>query len=518
MFNKTMPSRSLRRTLTLLCLCLFALAVIHCREGKDRAYPRDSTVTVLSGGDEWQLRPFSGELTKFLVFLPLVTRNENGEPEGRLAKSWEHSPDYRTWTYHLRTDVRWHDGVPVTAHDVKFTLDLLSHPDVYVGAGNGSVTVLDDSTITFHYVGTSDILPDWWTVYYPKHLLKDLDPKEINNWEFWTHAVGSGPYRYVRHVPKTMMAFEANSDYYRGKPKIERVVLKFGEPSLPELLSGNVDAMAGNPIQIPNMVADPRFRVYYEIIKTHVRAISWQNAHPFFRDPRVRRALTLAINRRELLQVANLPENTPITDGVYTRRQFRRGELPEPLPYDPARARTLLEAAGWRDRDGDGVRERDGKAFHFTAIASQLMWFGYKEMAVYVQDQLRRVGVRMEVQILDASIVWNRLETGEYEAAFSNFRFRPRPLQQQFGKDAWSGYTNAEMVRLIDRALVTADPDAQDRIYRELTEIFRGDMPVTFLQPVVEFIFAHKRLRGLINPWRTNPNWYMEDLWLEEER
>ncbi len=514
--DKKMSSRRLSHTLILVCICLFALAVIRCREGKDRAYPRDSTITILSGGDEWLLTPYGNELPRFLVFLPLVTRNENWEPEGRLAKSWEHSPDYRTWTYHLRTDVWWDDGVPVTAHDVKFTIDLLSHPDVmYYRAGDMSVTVLDDSTVTVHYAGSGGfILPDWWMVFYPKHLLKDLDPKEINNWEFWTHPVGCGPYRYVRHVPKTMMAFEANSDYYRGKPKIERVVLKFGEPSLTELLSGNVDVMAGNAIQIPNMVADPRFRVYYEIIATHTRAIFWQNAHPFFRDPRVRRALTLAINRRELLQVANLPENTPIIDGIYTRRQFRRGELPEPLPYDPVRARTLLEATGWHDRDGDGVRERDGKAFHFTAI----MGTGYKEMAVYVQDQLRRVGVRMEVQILDDRIVWNRLKTGEYEAAFSNFRFTPRVLQWEFGEGAWTGYTNAEVVRLIDRALVTADPDAQDRIYRELTEIFRADMPVTLLQPRVEVIFAHQRLRGLISPWRADPTWHMEDLWIEEEK
>jgi peptide/nickel transport system substrate-binding protein len=409
--------------------------------------------------------------------------------------------------------------VPVTAHDVKFTLELLTHPDVaYYRAGDMSITVLDDTTVTVNYASVDFILPDWWTVYYPKHLLKDLDPKEINNWEFWTHPVGSGPYRYVRHVPKTMMAFEANSDYYRGKPKIERVVLKFGGPSLTELLSGNADAMVGNLIQIPNLAADPRFRVYYNIFGTGARTISWQNAHPFFRDPRVRRALTLAINRRELLQVVNLPENTPIIDGVYTDRQLRRGRLPEPLPYDPAQARTLLEAAGWRDRDGDGVRERNGMAFHFTAIAYQQTWPGYKEMAVYVQDQLRRVGVRMEVQILDAGIVWSKLETGEYEAAFSVFNTRPWSLQKEFGEEAPSGYTNAEMVRLIDRALVTRDPDAKDRIYRQLTEIFRADMPVTFLGPRVEVIFAHQRLRGLISPWRADPNWYMEDLWIEDEK
>jgi peptide/nickel transport system substrate-binding protein len=504
----------------LACICLISLASLQCGRG-DRRHADGFTITVLSVGDEWQLRPFGNEASKFLVFLPLVTRNENWEPEGRLAKSWEHSPDYRTWTYHLRTDVRWHDGVPVTAHDVKFTIELLTHPDVlYYAPGDMTITVLDDSTVTVHYPGSRDfILPDWWTVYYPKHLLKDLDLKELNNWEFWTHPVGSGPYRYVRHVPKTMMEFEANSDYYRGKPKIERVILKFGGTNpLVELRSGNVDALDyanANPAQIPNLAGDPRFRVYYNIIGTDTRTISWQNAHPFFRDSRVRRALTLAINRRELLQVVNLPENTPIVDGVYTARQLRRGELPEPMPYDSARARTLLDAAGWRDLDGDGIRERDGKEFRFTAIGYQR---GLKQMAVYVQDQLRRVGIRMEVQILDAGVVWNRLETGEYEAAFSNFSSRPWSLQKEFGKDAPSGYTNAEMVRLIDLALVTADPDAQDSIYRQLTEIFRADMPLTFLGPRMAVIFAHRRLRGLISPWRADPIWYMEDLWIEDEK
>ena len=514
LLHRTKPLRTQSQPFILACICLIALAGIHCGDGKDRAYSRGSTVIVPYGDDERVLNPYFDMPAQFLVFLPLVTRNEHGELEGRLAKSWEHSPDYREWTYHLRTDVRWHDGVPVTAHDLKFTLDLLARPDV-LSFGSGmfeSITVLDDSTVRVRYPGALFSF-DWWVVYYPKHLLENLDPKEFSDWEFWTHPVGNGPYRYVRHVPKTMMEFEANPDYYKGKPKIDRVVLKFtGEARLTELLSGNVDAiMEFNSTEIPKLGADPRFRVYHWPSIT-ARAIYWQNDHPLFRDPRVRRALTLAINRRELLQVLNLPENFPIVDGPYTERQLLRGELPEPLPYDPARARTLLDAAGWRDRDGNGVRDRDGQEFRFTAI----VFGGWQEMAVYVQDQLRRVGVQMALQTLEAGIVQGRVRIGEFEAAFTWARYFPGILKHEFGEDAPIGYKNAQVVKLVDRVAVTADPDARDRIFRELTEIFRADLPVTTLFPSPKTTVAHRRIQGLSTPFRADPVWYMEDLWLEE--
>lgn len=166
-------------------------------------------------GDEYLMGPNEEGEPMFMVFLPFAKENKNGELEGRLAASWEHSEDYRTWTIHLRSDVRWQDGVPVTANDVKFTLDLLEHPDVLgidLTPGVESSKVLNDTTIVITYKRIRDSL-DSWTVYYPKHLLKDLVPKDIAKWDFWTQPVGNGPYRYVRHVPKTMMELEANPDY-----------------------------------------------------------------------------------------------------------------------------------------------------------------------------------------------------------------------------------------------------------------------------------------------------------------
>ncbi len=364
---RTKPLRRQSHPLILACVCLAILAGISCGGSEDRAYARGSTVTI-AVSDASVLLPDETD-ADFLVFLPLVTWDEKGELEGRLATSWEHSDDYREWTYHLRTDVRWHDGKPVTAHDVKFTLDLLSHPDVleypYLSA-----TVLDDSTVTIISPRQNYYQAD--IVYYPKHLLEHLDPKgfwDFYDWDFWKRPVGNGPYRFVRYLPQTMIEFEANPDYYRGKPTIERVVLKFvGEAGLTELLSGNVDVIEPNPAQIPQLAADPRFRVYHYSLADCV-AIYWQHNNPLFRDPRVRQALTLAINRRELLQVLNLPENLPLFDGPITPRQYHRRQLPEPIEYNPAQARALLDAAGWHDADGEGVLEKEGQAFRFTAIA-----------------------------------------------------------------------------------------------------------------------------------------------------
>ena len=521
------PRTTLRRA-ALALGCLLALANVSCSESSDRERANGSTVTVLVFS-EWDERILSRWRASphFLVFLGLVRDDETGERQPRLVERWEHSPDYRTWTIHLRRDVRWHDGVPTTAHDVKFTLELMAHPDVLQGSdfivNIESITVLDDFTLTISYTRPTSELSTSITPY-PKHLLEDLDPREFFSWDFWTDPVGNGPYRYVRHVPKTMMEFEANPDFYKGKPKIERVVLKFGpDMQLPELLSGNVDAapyFATN--QIPGLGEDPRFRLYYsERNDTWAHGIFWNQRHPLFRDPVVRRALTLAINRRELLQVLNYAPDLPLFDVLYTRRQYRRRQLPEPLGYDPELAQQLLEAAGWQDEDGDGVRERAGAEARFTLIAqrrSTLYLAG--PAAVYVQDQLRRVGIRVDVQFLGGGVVSERVRAGEFDAAFRRVsRHWYNILSSNwFGEGSPLGYHNPEIVRLLrENADTGGDPEVEDRIYRELWEIFRADLPITFVHTQIRHHVVHRRIRGLSSPWRADPLLFMEDLWLEDE-
>lgn len=511
-----------RREFMQLCAASLALAAAGCRRNKDRAYARGNTLTVAVSNDfDRPLCPnYDGE---FLMFLPLVRENElTGDRQGCLATRWEHSADYLEWTYRLRPNVRWHDGRPVTMEDVTFTLELHSRPNSPYAEGlplTESVTVHDESTFTVRGINWlwQDGMDSVVSIL-PKHLVQDLDVQKFYEWDFWLRPVGCGPFRYLRDVPQTMVELEANPDYYKGVPRIARVVLKFaGQAGLTELLSGNVDAIDGtNPAQLSKLANDPRFRTFTAPIVVRSWVIYWQNEHPLFRDRDVRRALSLAINRRELLQVLNLPSQFPLADGVYTRRQFQRGELPAPPRYDPAEARRLLDQAGWRERSRDGIRERGGRDFRFTALT--LAEPGWDETALYVQDQYRDIGVRMDLQPLERSAGLDRLKkTGEFEAIMTLFVHASGNLGNYFGERARVGYRNPRLTRLIELTRTTADPHAVDQAYRQMSDILRADQPVAFLLPDSHTHIVHRRVKGL-SALRPNPLLFTEDLWLEDER
>ena len=460
---------------------------------------------------------------KFLLFLELATPDEHGVLEGRLAKSWERSPDYREWMIHLRTDVRWHDGVPVTAHDIKFTVDLWNHPEVlYPENPIESVKVVDDSTFIMTYKAGNawDVYwyPGYWTVFYPKHLLEHLDPAEFNQWEFWERPIGNGPFRFVRHTPQTMVEFEANPDFYLGKPKIDRVVMKFGPESVTELLAGNVDAMnLENRVALRGIREDDRFQIHYEAwddISAMVSLI-YNHDNPLFDDPRTRRAIAHAIDREELKGILLKWPNLPVVDVPFTESQYWSRELPEALAYDPALARRLLEEVGWRDGDGDGVRDRGGIPFRFTIIHE----LRYQPAAVFVQHKLAEVGIRVELTTLDYSLLWERTWAGDFEVALNYMWASPDDpdagLVVALGEDSFMGYRNPQVVELVDAAFNEMNPDSLDAIYRELAPIIQKDQPFTVLTFGTEAYVTNRRVKGLSSPFRANPYWYAGHLWLE---
>jgi peptide/nickel transport system substrate-binding protein len=482
-----------------------------------RQFRSGSTVTILYEGEpEECFQPYADSTAKFLVSMPLVAWNSRRELEGRLAEGWEHSSDLRTWTIRLRDGVRWHDGAPVTAHDVKFSLDLLQRPEAMLFSPGGySVTVLDDRTYSIRYLrqdlaneggALDDDIPCW-----PKHLLEKRDPTQVNSWDFWTHPVGCGPYRHVRTVAHTMMEFEANPNYFRGRPRIDRVILKFAgwnPPSaMPELLSGRVDAAVSWRHDISSARRKRGLRVYQKPA-IGFGAFWWNSRHPLFQDANVRRALTLAINRRELTQLRDLPDEMPIADFLYTKRQFERGDLPKPLPYDPELANRLLDEAGWSARNRSGIRQRGGKLCRFTLL------LGGDNAAVYVQDQLRRVGVHMELSHYDIDDIWERIKAGKFEAAQTFFG--PGTALEECLRGA--GCRNPALFQLLDAARATVDPEKRDQLYRQLSGTFQADVPVTLLTAAAESTIASRRIRGLDNhPYRGDLTQCMDDLWLEEQ-
>ncbi|MGK2935117.1 MAG: ABC transporter substrate-binding protein [Gemmatimonadaceae bacterium] len=458
---------------------------------------------------------------QFLLFLPLVGYDERGEFEGRLAQNWAHSPDYRMWTFHLRRGVNWHDGVPVTAHDLKFTWDLFEV--MWGGKRVATPEAPDDSTFVLRYDRPTNGL-DWWTVYYPRHLLQGLNPKQFMDWDFWQHPVGNGPYRFLRHVPKTAFELEANPDYVFGQPRIKRVIVKLGpqETAVTELLSGNVDAASVDRSALPNFAGDSRFRIYNDLFRdvSWLSGIFWNHREPFFRDAAVRRALTMAIDRRELHQVLSLPDDLPLFDTVFTARQFHRHQLPEALPHDPPQARRLLDAAGWIDRDGGGVRQKDGRRFAFTALTPGPATSDRTRAAVFVQEAVRQVGVSMEIETLEENLMLKRFRGGHFQAAFWRLHNRPHGSWlshlQLFGKESVLGYRAPPVVDLLERAERTVDQEELDRIYRELMPLLQMDVPITLLYPHMGAVVAHRRVHGLSSPFHGDPVMHTEDLWLGE--
>jgi peptide/nickel transport system substrate-binding protein len=451
----------------------------------------------------------------YLMFLPLVeSRYGYQDPQPALAERWEHSEDYKEWTFYLRKNVKWHDGVSVTAHDIKFTFDLRKN----LNRAIGSVEVLDDYTFKFISPRPINALVSY-NVFYPKHLLEGLDPEEFYDWDFWTHPVGNGPYLYVRHVPKTMVELVANPEYYRGKPKIERVVLRFVENYLTELLSGNIDAAGElNSLDLLAIKKDTRFHTYHGWGNT-THTIYWNHDFFLFQNAEIRRALTLAIDRHELAEVLNYPEGVPLKDTIMTIRQFRRGAYPDPLPHDPDRAKKILDEHGWQDTDGNGIREREGKEFRFTAhISSSLP--GAEECSIYVQNSFRKIGVRMEIQALEFTLLKKRIHSGDFEAIFflidgslNQPNFGDARL---FGKKSPLGYNNPEMIRLLEAARSEMNPDNLDSIYEKIMPIFMEDMPMTMLLPRIYSSVAHRKIKGL-SSIRVDPIWNMEHLWIDED-
>jgi len=530
--QKSKPDHARGQTFIIVWICLLAFSSIQC--SRDDATRNSSTLTILIPSDEWILSPARRGSAAFLVFLALATPNERGELEGRLARSWEHTPGSREWTIHLRTDVRWHDGVPVTAHDIKFTFDLFKHPDVITSTFNTgfhqieSIEVLDGHNFILTYkpgsIWHSYWHPGYWDIFYPKHLLEDLDPANIAKWEFWLHPVGNGPFRYVRHVAKTMMEFEANPDFYLGKPKIERVVIKFGRESITELLAGNVDAMnIEKQITVEMLKKDPRFNIYYESwddINAMV-SIIYNHRNPLFNDARVRRAIAHAIDRHELARVLNMWEELPVVDVPFTEPQYWQGELPKPLPYDPALARRLLEEAGWRDENNDGVRERNAREFRFPIIVAER----YQPLAVYVQHKLKNVGIRAEITTLDSGTFQKLTSGGDFAveaAAIAWVSISPDDddmgLEVMMGENSIIGYYNPLAAELVNAALKAPDLESLDVIYQELAPIVQQEQPFTFLVFGVETWVAHRRIKGLSSPFRANLSWIAGSLWIEDER
>lgn len=280
---------------------------------------RGRTVLYASGADLQSINPLltvhpaARQVQRYVLLTTLARYDSMLRPEPYLARGWEWSPDRRALTFHLRPSVRWHDGVPTTAADVAYTLDAARDPATgYPRLGDLSgltaVEPLNDSTVVLRFgepvTAFPDVLTDLSIV--PKHLLDTVPHARLRGAPWNAHPVGNGPFRFVAHEPNRRWVFEANPDFpaeLGGPPSLSRfIVVVVDEPTtkLAALTSGELDVAGIQPAHASFVRRDPALRVVsYPLNFTY--GLVFNTRRPPFDDPGVRRAVSLAIDRREIV-------------------------------------------------------------------------------------------------------------------------------------------------------------------------------------------------------------------------
>lgn len=327
-----------------------------------------------------------------------------------------------TWT--LRPGIRWHDGVPFTSADVKFTVEAINSPEYNPESTDGfdritSVDTPDSLTAVVHY--REPYAPyelQFIRGALPRHVLagKDIDSAV----EYNRNPLGTGPYTVAEWKTGEYILLERAPGYWRGAdfPKIARILFRFVPNTttrINQIRSGEAHVAALVPWDkyrelqsVPGITIHRMMGNSYEHITLNQRQV------PAFRDVRVRRALIHAIDR-ELLARTILDGLAPVIDGAIQPLSWAYTDSVRTYPFDPARAQALLDEAGWRDSNGDGVRDNNGAKLAFTLLTQA--GFAIREnIAQAVQRQLRDVGVDVKIQLVDGTAISSLWFEGKFDA------------------------------------------------------------------------------------------------------
>ena len=447
-----------------------------------------------------------------------------------LARSWTRR-DSTTLVFELDPRAHWHDGVRVTARDVIFTFSRAKNPEIAPRVADllrqmTSVTAEDDSRVVFRfarpyaeqfYDATYHVAP------IPAHLLDTIPPDSLGRSSFATNPVGSGPYRWVRSVPGQFVELAAIPGFFLGRPKIERVILRTAvEPSarINLLLSGQADAMDVIPPPfVERVVSDTTLR----LISVPSATIGYllfnqrdpknrSRPHPILADSRVRRAITLALDRNQLVQ-AVFGSQGMVPFGPVSQPLWIRQRSPGAEGSNVTEARRLLAATGWGDSDGDGTLDLEGRPLRLVLSLPSTSGIR-RQMALLIQEQLRRIGVQFELQQLEFPVYIERRSAGDFDVDFTAANQDPSPsgLTQSWtctGGSNVAGYCDRGVDSLMEQA-IRGRGDPGERWVEALKQIEK-DAPATFLYAPAFMYAVNRRLRSVTispqSPWFTLRKW-----------
>ncbi len=368
--------------------------------------PRTPDLAVVASGADLEsanplvtIHPMARQVQRFALFVTLARYDSTLQPEPYLARRWAWSDDRRILTLHLFGELRWHDGARTTAHDVAFTLDAARDPATgYYRrgdlAGVAGVTAVDDTTLVVSFdapqPGFPLVLCELPVV--PQHLLGTVPRAALRQHPFGRNPVGNGPFRFVERRPRERWRFARVDDFpaaLGGPPRLSGFVVAVVDEATTKfagLASGDLDLAGISPSMGALTDGDPTLRLLtYPVAFSNVLVFNTTRAP--FDDARVRRAVSWAIDRRRLVDVAlagyAVPTSGPLLPGHPARDEsLRVGD-----------AASLLDSAGFT-RSGD-VRSRDGTPLRFTLRS---VGSGDNALEQLIQADLRAIGVEVQLE------------------------------------------------------------------------------------------------------------------------
>jgi peptide/nickel transport system substrate-binding protein len=448
-----------------------------------------------------------------LVYNGLVRYDKDLHLEGELAESWDISKDQLTITFHLRKNVKWHDGEPFTSADVLFTYQMYINPDVPTSYAEDYLQVAKAEAVdpyTFRVTYKEPYAPaleSWGISIHPKHL---LEGKDVTKSPLSRSPIGTGPFKFVKWDAGEKIELLANPDYFEGEPYIHRVVYRM-IPDLStqflELQSGGLDFMGLTPIQYKTQTDTPAFtRNFnkYRYLSFGYTYLGYNLSKPLFQDQRVRQALSYAINKQEIIDGVLLGLGK-IATGPYKPDTWVYNPNVKRYNYDPDRSRALLAEAGWTDSDGDGILDKNGEKLAFTIVTNQGNDLRSKSAEI-IQRRLKEVGIAIEIRVVEwATFLKEFIFPGNFDATILGWSGGPEPDQYNIWHSSKTAprelnfikYKNPEVDALLEKGRRTFDQAERKKIYDRFQEILAEEQPYTFLYVGESLPAVARRFRGI---------------------
>ncbi|MBN2084850.1 MAG: hypothetical protein JW748_06455 [Anaerolineales bacterium] len=448
------------------------------------------------------------------VYDTLVFRDSAGAFVPGLAERWDVTPDGLQYTFHLRSGVRFHDGTAFNAAAVKINLDRILDPATksqkarFMIDSVTAVTVLDDFTIRLELSEPFSPLLDSLSQVY----LGMASPAALEQWgaDYQFHQSGTGPFRFIEYAAGDHLTLERNPDYawapstYRNKTAaLDRIVFRFyadAATRAPALLSGEVDVMGEVlPGDAADLEKDASFSVYPVAVPGQPLQFFFNLNQDPTGDVRVRRALLAATDRVSMVRTV-FGSYSPVAVGPLTQATWGAASVVPADAFDRAEADTLLEEAGWKDVNGDGIREKDGQPLRLTVVYPA--WGMTPQTAELLEVQWMEIGAAVElVQAASFSALMEARAGGRYHLISMNLAGTDPDLLRSFyrsdGAYNWAGVANSDLDALLDQAVSTADTARRMDLYRQAQEIIARECLILPVRDYVNINVAHSRVNGL---------------------